>query len=149
MSLAGVAKFVLGFALAIVLLAIAGVGVTRYLLGQLSTPPPRPTFPNDTAVNRNSPSPAASPAAPQANTAASPSPQASPSPTEGYLARVTEPIGLIVRQDPEAAALEIEGVDFEQQVTVLETTPDGAWERIRLTNGAEGWVRGGNTEKLN
>jgi len=147
MSLSGISKFILGFLLAIALLAMAGYGVTRYVLAQLATPPIRPTFPND-------PSPAPAGAKPKPNPSSNPSPSPSPSPTappaaEGYPARVTQPIGLILRQDPSGDAAKVGGVDFNQQVTVLEDASDGAWQRVRLANGAEGWIKGGNTEKSN
>lgn len=146
MSLTGISKFILGFLLAIATLVLLGAGATRYFLDQLATPPPRPTFPNDP-----SPSPSAQPAASPAPSAApSPSPSVAPSPVpEGYSARVTQPIGLILRQDPSADAAQVGGIDFNQTVTVLEDTPDGGWQRVRSENGAEGWVKGGNTEKLN
>lgn len=159
MSVPGVFKFILGFALAIALLFLAGAGLTRYLLSRLTTPPPRPTFTNDP-----SPSPAASPAvspatsppieaaspAPSvaASSAASPSPSPSPSPT-GYRARVTQPIGLILRQEPSAEAARIGGIEFNEEVTVLENSPDGGWQKVRAASGTEGWVKGGNTAQIN
>ncbi|MBD3881700.1 SH3 domain-containing protein [Phormidium tenue FACHB-886] len=147
MSLVGVSKFVLGVLLAIALLAIAGMGATRYLLSQIATPPPKPIYANDPSPQPAAAAPAATPAAP----AASPTPAAAaPSPVaEGYPARVTQPIGLILRQDPGTDAVQVGGVEFNQELTVLEDAPDGAWQRVRLANGAEGWVKGGNTERLN
>jgi uncharacterized protein YgiM (DUF1202 family) len=68
---------------------------------------------------------------------------------EGYPARVTQPIGLILRQEPSGEAARVGGIDFNQELTVLEEAPDGAWQRVRLADGAEGWIKGGNTEKLN
>ncbi|MBW4660884.1 MAG: SH3 domain-containing protein [Drouetiella hepatica Uher 2000/2452] len=142
MSLSGISKFILGLLLAIALLAMAGYGATRYVLTQLATPPVRPVFPNDP-----SPTPGAPPKS-------SPSPSPSPSPTpisvaEGYLARVTQPIGLILRQEPSGDAAQVGGVDFNQELTVLEEAPDGAWQRVRLADGTEGWIKGSNTEKVN
>ncbi len=152
-SLAGVFRVILGVVLAIALLFLAGAGMTRYLLARLATPPPRPTFTNDP-----SPSVAASPAAnpeaspaasPQASPAAEASPSPSPSPLpQGYPARVTQPIGLIIRQEPSVNAVRLGGVEFNREVTVLEDTPDGAWQKVRLGN-LEGWVKGGNTERIN
>lgn len=151
MSVPGVFKFILGFALAIALLFLAGAGLTRYLLSRLTTPPPRPTFTNDP-----SPSPAGNPASPAASPApeaASPapavvaSPSASPSPG-GYRARVTQPIGLILRQEPSAEAARLGGIEFNEEVTVLEDSPDGGWQKVRAVSGAEGWVKGGNTTRL-
>jgi hypothetical protein len=154
-SLSGVFKFALGFVLAIALLFLAGAGLTRYLLTRLATPPPRPSFPNDPSPVAASP--AASPASPAASpvvaspspspAAASPSP--SPSPSQGYQARVTQPIGLILRQEPSAGAAQIGGIEYNREITVLADSPDGAWQKVRLANGGEGWVKGGNTERLN
>lgn len=153
-SLSGVFRVILGIALALALLFLAGAGLTRYLLTRLATPPPRPTFPNDpspsvVASPTGSPvSPAAatppSPASPVAE--ASPSPSPSPSP-QGYQARITQPIGLIVRQEPSAGAAQIGGVEYNREVTILEDSPDGGWQKIRLGN-LEGWVKGGNTQRL-
>jgi hypothetical protein len=144
MSLAGITKFIFGILLAMAILALAGVGVMQYFMAQLATLPPRPVFPND-------PSPTPSGESPKASPVPTPSPSAvpSPSPEAGYAARVTQPIGLILRQDPSTDSVQIGGVDFNQELTVLEDAPDGGWQRVRLTNGSEGWVKGGNTEKLN
>lgn len=170
-SASEVFKFLLGFTLAIAILFLAGVGVTRYFMSKLAVMPPRPTFPNDPQPAKPSPAkaatqaPAAQPAAaasPAADTAASPvaaaspavaaSPGASPSPAPSlppgaYSAKVTQPIGLIVRQDPNSDAAQIGGVEYNQDVTVLEQNADGSWQRVRLGNGQEGWIKGGNTEK--
>ena len=141
MSLVGVSKFILGVVLAIALLALAGVGVSRYLIAQLATPPAKPIYANDPSPlpPGSTPKPSAAPAAPSPT----PSPVA-----DGAPARVTQPIGLILRKDPATDALQIGGVDYNQEVTVLEDAPDGAWQRVRLANGLEGWVKGGNTERL-
>ncbi|MBI4780604.1 MAG: SH3 domain-containing protein [Oscillatoriophycideae cyanobacterium NC_groundwater_1537_Pr4_S-0.65um_50_18] len=143
MSLSGISKFILGFLLAIALLALAGYGATRYVLAQLATPPARPIFPND-------PSPSAAPVGVSPSPSPSPVPSVAPSPVvEGYPARVTQPIGLILRQEPSGEAARVGGIDFNQELTVLEEAPDGAWQRVRLADGTEGWIKGGNTEKLN
>ncbi|NJO77736.1 MAG: SH3 domain-containing protein [Cyanobacteria bacterium RM1_2_2] len=153
MSVPGVFKFILGFALAIALLFLTGAGLTRYLLSRLTTPPPRPTFTNDPSpspVGSSAASPAASPPAaeiapPTPAVVASPSP--SPSPI-GYRARVTQPIGLILRQEPTTEAARLGGIEFNEEVTVLEDSPDGGWQKVRAGSGAEGWVKGGNTARL-
>ncbi len=83
----------------------------------------------------------------------SPSPQASPkppSPTDGYRARVVQPIGLVLRDNPTSGSAQVGGIDYNQQVTVLEQSPDGVWIRVRLEGSQkEGWVKAGNTEKVN
>lgn len=168
MNWSGFAKFLTGFILAIALLFFAGVNITRYLITRLTAPPPKPIFPNDSPTTVGSaaappPSPgvAASPdsastptsqGAPSPTPTASPSPSPSPSPTdeEGFEARVTEPIGLILRSEPSQESERIGGVEFEQELIVLETSPDGEWVRVRLPgNDTEGWVRAGNVEQVN
>lgn len=152
MTWSGVSKFFLGFILAIAILFGTGMAVTRYVMARLSVPPPRPSFSNDpspspVAAAAPSASPGATPAAsPAASPAATPSP--TPSPTE-YTARVTQPIGLILRQDPSMDSDQAGGVEYNQEVTVLEDSQDGQWQRVRLANGSEGWVRAGNTERAN
>jgi hypothetical protein len=140
--LIGLSKFLLGFTMAIAILFVAGVGFTNYVIMRLSDLPARPTFPND--------SDKAAPAASKDAAKPAPKAEAAPAaPADGYAAKVTQPIGLLVREEPSAEANQIDGVAYEEEVTVLEASSDGGWQRIRLTNGSEGWVKGGNTEKLN
>jgi Bacterial SH3 domain len=142
--LVGLSKFLLGFTLAVAILLGAGVIFTNFVIGRLASLPARPTFPNDAqpkaavaAQDPAKPAPAEAPKEPE------------PAPAEGYAAKVTQPIGLLLRAEPSADSNEVDGVAFEEEVTVLETSADGGWQRIRLANGSEGWVKGGNTEKLN
>lgn len=152
--MAGVAKFFLGFVLAIAILFFAGVTTARYMITRLTAPPPRPVFPNDNPMPppeaEASPSPAASPApaaSPSPEAVASPSPSPSPSPATAR-ARVTQPIGLILRSEATQSSEQLGGVEFNSEVEVLETSPDGEWQRIRTASGQEGWVKGGNTEAV-
>ncbi|MFM7424077.1 MAG: SH3 domain-containing protein [Elainella sp.] len=145
-----ISQFVLGFILAIALLFLAGAGLTRYLLSRIATLPPRPSFTNDPSPVANA-SPAANPAASPAPVAASPVPSPSPSPSpspQGYAARVVQPIGLRIRQSPSADAETVGGVEYNREVVVLEDSPDGAWQKVRV-GSTEGWVKGGNTERIN
>jgi hypothetical protein len=142
--LLGLSKFLLGFTLAVAILFGAGVVFTNFVISRLSTLPARPTFPNDiqpkTSAVQNSPKAAGAAKAPEPAIA---------SPAVGYAAKVTQPIGLLVREEPSADSNQIDGVALDDQVTVLETSSDGEWQRIKTGNGTEGWVKGGNTEKLN
>lgn len=156
MSWLGVSKFLLGFWLAIAILFGTGVGVTRYMLARVAAPPPRPTFANDPSPSATTASTVASPAVEAvASPAASPPPTPAASPTvspaapQGRQARVIQPVGLILRQDPGVDAAQIGGVEYNQNITVLEDSQDGEWQRVRLENGTEGWVKAGNTEQLN
>jgi len=158
MSLSGVAKFFTGFVLAIAVLFFAGVSTTRYLITRFTTPPPRPTFPNDPPAQAESvpaesdPPSAAPPAeAVQPAPAPTPTPAATPAnPPGAYEARVTQPIGLIMRQEPTQDSEQIGGVGYEEAVVVLEESSDGEWMKVRVSaNNLEGWVKSGNTERLN
>lgn len=155
MSLSGLTKFLFGVILAIGILFGAGVVLTRYLLDRLATPPPKPVFANDPSpplaspVVSTAPDSTPSPEVPPDAIPASPSPD-TPSPApEGYQARVIQPIGLILRDQPSTDSAQLGGVEYNQEVIVLEDSADGGWQRVRLSNGAEGWVKGGNTERLN
>lgn len=153
MSWSGFTKFILGVLLAAAILFGTGVALTRYLLARLATPPPRPVFANDPSPPPPSPVATEAAASPPAEAPAeSPPAESSPSPSpspDGYPARVIQPIGLILRQEPSAEAGQIGGIEFNQQITVLEDSSDGGWQRVRLGNGAEGWVKAGNTERVN
>lgn len=142
--LVGLSKFLLGFTLAVGILLGAGVVFTNFVIGRLSSLPARPTFPNDVQ-------PKSSPAqeAPKAATETAQAPEPAAPPAEGYAAKVTQPIGLLVRAEPSSDSGQLDGVALDEQVTVLETSADGEWQRIKTGNGTEGWVKGGNTEKLN
>jgi hypothetical protein len=61
---------------------------------------------------------------------------------------VTQPIGLIIRQEPSVNAAQLGGVEYNREVIVLEDGPDGAWQKIR-SGAVEGWVKGGNTQRIN
>lgn len=149
MSMSGLLKFVTGFLLAIALLFFAGVSTTRYLITRLTAPPPRPTFPND---NPTAPPPAVEPSTQAAEPTATPTPAPTPTPLEpgAYAALVTQPIGLVLRQGPGTDTEQIGGIAYNEELVVLETSSDGEWLRIRLEGSTvEGWVKSGNTERLN
>ena len=148
-SLYSVFKFLVGFLLAIVLMAGASVAAALYFAAKLTTVPERPVFPNDkTPVQIAG-------AAPKSTAQASPvstsSDAPSPKPLEpgAYRALVTQPIGLILRDTGSRDSNRIGGVGYKEKVVVLEESPDKEWQRIRVEDGnREGWVKGGNTEKV-
>ncbi|WP_445924974.1 SH3 domain-containing protein [Leptodesmis sp.] len=129
-----------------------GFFASQVLIAQFTTPPPKPIFPNDNPKPQPSPKTAASPPATQpASPAPSPSPSISPSPqASGYKARIVLDNGLNVREQPNAESSRIAGVDYDQQVTVLEESPDKEWQKIRTEpDGVVGWIKSGYTERLN
>lgn len=142
--LVGLSKFLLGFTLAVAILFGAGVVFTNFVISRLSNLPARPTFPNDVQ-----PKVSDAKATPKATAGTAKAPEPAATTAAGYAARVTQPIGLLVREEPSADSSQIDGVAFEDEVTVLETSADGEWQRVKTSSGAEGWVKGGNTEKLN
>ncbi len=150
MNLYGVFKFLVGFFLAIVILAGASVAAALYFAARLTELPERPTFPNDQPMAKTN--------KPNTTSAAKPSPTPSPTPTPkveqlepgAYRATVTQPIGLILRDSPSVEANRIGGVAYQEEVIVLGESENKQWQRVRVAqdNDRTGWVKGGNTEKI-
>lgn len=146
MRWSSVLKFVLGVFFAIAIIALGGLVTAKVMMSRLAAMPPKPTFPNDTPTQKPATKPAAKPAAEKLD---KPETAAKPLPAGAFPARVTQSIGLVVRDSPGGEGGSIGGVDFNERVTVLETNADKTWQKIRLNNGQEGWVRAGNVEQVN
>ena len=150
MNLYSIFKFLVGFFLAIVILAGASVAAALYFAARLTELPERPAYPNDQPMAKKNKSNTAS--------AAKPSPAPSPTPTPkveqlepgAYRAMVTQPIGLILRDSPSVEANRIGGVAYQEEVIVLRESDDKQWQQVRVAqdNDRTGWVKGGNTEKI-
>jgi hypothetical protein len=55
----------------------------------------------------------------------------------------------VLRQNPNRESARLGGLEYDDEVTVLEKSPDGEWIRVRLQDSdIEGWVKAGNTERL-
>jgi cytoskeletal protein RodZ len=156
----GFAKFFVGLVVAAFILGSGGYFLFNYAVAKLTTPPPKPIFPNDSASYKKQSKRAKTPAGRDqavADSAASASPSATPSaspvpspslPPGAFMGRVTQPIGLILREKPEGPATQMGGLEYNEIVAVLETSSDNAWQKVRLLKGEkEGWVKGGNIEK--
>lgn len=152
--LVSLSKFVLGVVIALLLLSMAGVATARYFMARLAILPPKPFYDSE----QPAPAAAAPPedmaavAAEPGAEAATPPPEAAPEPElppDSYKAIVVQPIGLIVREGPGTGYPQVGGVDHNEELVVLEE-PDGqGWIRVQvITNGQEGWVRAGNTRRL-
>jgi len=144
--LRGLVSLISGIAIAIAFLAAGGVIAVRYIVTQIATAPPRPSFAND-------PKPGAvvtPPPPPSSAVAPAPVlPPPSPLPPGAYRARVTQPIGLVLRSTPNRSGARLGSVDYNDRVIVLGDSPDRRWQRVRLgESGPEGWVRSGNTRRL-
>jgi uncharacterized protein YgiM (DUF1202 family) len=154
--LAGLSKLILGVAIALMLLSLAGVATARYFMGRLSVLPPKPVFENDapaqpaaseteTAPTNPSPPPEAAPPEP------APTPDAPEAEIQPglYQAIVVQPIGLVIREGPGTSYGQLGGVDYNDKVEVLEEDTNQNWIRIRVIgSGQEGWVKAGNTRQV-
>lgn len=145
MSISGFFRFLSALLVAIALLAGGSFFMVQYLMAQYSVAPPRPKFPNDKNEKLDKavkPSPVA-----KASPTIKPS-QAAPLAT-GYRATVIQEIGLNIREAPEPDATRIGGVDYQDEVVVLEESADQNWQKIRVVEGnVEGWVKAGYTERI-
>lgn len=152
---AGVFNLLTGITLAIALLATGALVAANYTITKLTAPPPKPIFPNDKLTNATKTA-TASPTLAKIKPASTNQPEpfidtASPKPAlepGTYPARVTQPIGLILRDAPTRDSNQVGGIEFNQRVVVLEESADKGWQRIRVENGdRQGWVKAGNTER--
>ncbi len=168
MKWGNLAKFLLSFILASAILIGAGFAILQYLVGRFADLPPRPTFPEEqqskiqpTPKPILSPSPQFSPIDPTPNPTATespeqavetptPSPSPTDSPTDGEPGKISWPDGVILRDGPNADAGRVGGIEYNQPVVVLETSPDGQWQRVRVAGSdQEGWVKAGNVQAGN
>lgn len=151
MTLAGVAKFVIGVSLAIALMIGGSVLVGLYFMFKVTSHPPKPVFDNE-KVNHPA---AKAEKPPSLTTKPSPSETTSkPSDTSTklapgtYKARVNWSQGLSLRAEPNADAARIGGLDYNQQIVVIEESADKNWQKVRLVDGVEGWIKAGNLERV-
>jgi len=65
-------------------------------------------------------------------------------------ARITQPIGMVLRQGPSQDTTRIGGLYYNDEIIVIGESADGQWQNVRLPgSGVEGWIKSGNTERLN
>lgn len=158
-------QFILGFLLGIGAIAgISGAIIFAYY-AKMSVLPKKPVFPEVTPTPETASAPASdssqdsieplssttsTPEDENSNTAEDSEPDlAEELPPNAYRATVTWPEGLSLRAEPESDAERIGGIEDEATIIILEDSPDGKWQRVRLPgNGQEGWIKGGNTEKV-
>jgi len=166
MTLAGVAKFVLGVSLAFAILIGGSAAVALYFMYRVTTHPPKPTFANEvTQTSKAAPAPEKQAQPEKSNpdntnhtestvkeaNSETNSKTNSTEPLEPgtYNARVTWEQGLSLRAEPGASAERIGGLEYNQKIVVLEESPDKTWQRVRLSNSdRESWIKAGNIEKI-
>jgi uncharacterized protein YgiM (DUF1202 family) len=145
----GITKLTLGVFLAFILMSLAGVATARYFMAKLSVLPPKPVYENDVALQVEAANAQAEAPPAPVETPPTPAP-AEALPPDSYLAVVVQPIGLVMRAGPGAENPQLGGVDYQDQVIVLETDDAGNWVKVRVqATGQEGWVKAGNTEAVN
>jgi uncharacterized protein YgiM (DUF1202 family) len=154
----GLSKLILGVAIALALLSMAGIATARYFMARLAVLPPKPLYEGEQPIQLSEGPPDEAPPAqesppPEATPAEAPEPEPTPEPEpvdpDAYDAVVIQPIGLVLREGPGTNYPQVGGVDYEAEVIVLEEPADQPWIRVRVvTNGQEGWVKAGNTRRV-
>lgn len=128
-ALSYITQFLLGLAIAIALVGAGSLASARFFMTKMTAPPPKPIFANDSPDGKK---------------------QGTGLPPGTYEARVTWPEGLILRDRPSYNSLRIGGIGYNERVLVLGESSDKVWQRVRVSDSfAEGWVKGGNTERTN
>ncbi|MGB3199898.1 MAG: SH3 domain-containing protein [Nodosilinea sp.] len=145
----GLSKLILGVAIALILLSMAGVATARYFMGRLSVLPPKPLYGDEMPTEAEAAAESVpAPVPPEAAPAVEPPPEAALEPG-AYEAVVVQPIGLVMREGPGVEFPQVGGVDVNEAVVVLEEPTDQDWVKVRVvTNGQEGWVKAGNTRRV-
>ena len=144
-------KLVLGFVIAITLLVSGSVALALIFINRASSPPPKPIFANDSSTVKK----AANITKPKTSTAVATknAPKTKPSPSlasGSYPARVTWNQGLSLRAEPSLDAERIGSLHYNQKIVVLQQSKDEKWQQIRLDDSElQGWVKAGNTERVN
>ncbi|MGA7932257.1 MAG: SH3 domain-containing protein [Kovacikia sp.] len=156
MSWSSLVKVLSGFFLAIVLIAGGSYFAVQRVIAQFTAPPTKPIFPNDKPSPNAQPAKATRPESATIKPSAQPSPvpSAKPSPkkseADGYRARIVISEGLNLREGPDRNSNRVGGVEYNDEVTVLEASPDQEWQKVRVEGSdLEGWIKAGYTEKLN
>ena len=164
------AKTLTGLLLAAALLAVGSYFAVNYAYNQLTQLPPKPTFPNDNpnfikknkskSTGKNITLPQKEDEKPDEDKSGDKSgdkpgekpkakeePKLKPLPTGAFEGRVSYPQGLVLRNSAAQDSGTIGGLEFNETLTVVETSPDGEWQKVRTSKDKEGWVRGGNIQK--
>ena len=167
----GLLQFILGFFLGIIILVGLTSALGYLMFSRLAATPAKPTFPEENkskpkvktpdkkAPDKSASKPEVSPSPKATTESPTPSPEVSPSPSPSpeakedlpkgaYKAKVTWSGGLSLRSNPSKDSERVSGVDYDQELIILETSADGAWAKVRSPNGGqEGWVKVGNFKK--
>lgn len=155
MSWSGLAKFLIGFFLAVAFLLGTGVATAYYFFTKLTTPPPKPMFAEEQSklqiakLKKSSVAKLKSRSVAQPSAATKKSDKQPPLEAGAYKARITWSEGLSLRSEPHSDSERLGEVSHNEQVVVLEESSDKKWQRVRLENSDQkGWIRSGNVERV-
>ncbi|MGB5592618.1 MAG: SH3 domain-containing protein [Crocosphaera sp.] len=160
--LSGVFQFLLGFFLGIFLLVGGTASLAYVVFARMSANPEKPTFaeekpPETTAKTDPLPVAKTETKTQEVAEVAAKEPEIEEVveeekeelPTGAYRATVTWSTGLSIRSEADSEAERIGGVDYNSELIILKTSPDGNWQKIRLPGSQqEGWVKAGNVQKV-
>ncbi|OKH19399.1 SH3 domain-containing protein [[Limnothrix rosea] IAM M-220] len=164
MSISGFFQFIFGFILGVLLLVAGSVGAAYYFFNRMASAPPKPVFSEQIPSTpvEETPEPAATETPAETTETETAEPEATETeeteeeaadedelPEGAFEARVTWSSGLSLRAEPDLNASRIGGVDYNEELLVLEASDDGVWQKVRTQGGAEAWVKAGNVERLN
>jgi Bacterial SH3 domain len=145
-----VIQFIIGFILGLAILAGGTAALAYVFFAKMNANPPKPMFAEEKKEETTTTT--QKPSTPQSTPVAASSPEAEKPknlPPGAYMARVTWAEGLSVRTEPGREAERIAGVDYNQELIVLQESEDKLWQKIRLAEGTlEGWIKAGNVEKI-
>ncbi len=156
MRLSGCFRVLLGIFIAIALIGSGMYATARFYQDKYGVTPSKPIYPEEDGVAfkpLQTRAPKAAEEEKQKAATTKPSgtsslPTAQPAP-KGDLAIVTWPEGLLVRSSASIDGEQVGGIEFKREVYILESSGDQAWDKIKVANGdLEGWVKGGNLEKV-
>lgn len=155
----GLIQFILGFVIGVLILAGGAVGAGYYFLSQMASAPPKPTFnqekttakkPTENKQSNNIKTTKEIKETKEINnskqTKETKEKKEEKLPQGAYHAKVTWSEGLMVRAEPSMSGSRTGGLKYNEKIIVLEVK-DG-WEKIRTASGVEGWVKSGNTNKV-
>lgn len=156
--LSGLLQFMLGFVMGVAILVGGATAVAYMLLSGMNSNPPKPVFTEEKKEETKEEKAAKPQAEVKESPTAAPAPKAAPKPSpeaskkettsEGYQARVTWQSGLSLRSEPTSESTRLGGLDYNTKVSVVGTSSDGQWHRVRLSDGREGWIKAGNISRV-
>ncbi|WP_375328758.1 SH3 domain-containing protein [Microcystis sp. BLCC-F210] len=156
--LSGLLQFMVGFVLGVAILVGGATAVAYMLLSGMNSNPPKPVFTEEKKEETKEEKAAKPQAEVKESPTAAPAPKVAPKPSpearkkettsEGYQARVTWQSGLSLRSQPTTESTRLGGLDYNTKVSVVGTSSDGQWHRVRLSDGREGWIKAGNISRV-